>query len=306
MSSDGTISFAQISDLHLSTLPGLAPGWIFSKRLLGYLSWFRKRRHEHSLDVLQALRHDLARDHVDRLLISGDLTHLGLPDEFRQARSWLDEFAADTVSVVPGNHDSYVAESWSDTYARWTPYFTSDGRATPGSAAEAFPSLTIRGGTAFIGLSSALPTPPLFATGKLGTVQLQKLERLLSETGDKGLFRVIYLHHPPFPGMEKWRKRLCDSRQLQEVIERHGAELILFGHTHKRQAREVNSGGKSVLVMGAASTSARGGHGEVASYHYFRLSAQPHAWQLSVDHRLYDPATHQFLSDGQQHFEIAR
>ena len=41
-------TFAQISDPHLSTLEDVNPRELFNKRALGYLSWRRKRRFEHS------------------------------------------------------------------------------------------------------------------------------------------------------------------------------------------------------------------------------------------------------------------
>ena len=81
--------FAQISDPHLSSLETVNATDLLNKRALGYLSWRRKRRFEHRVEVLQALQGDLDLDELDQLLITGDLTHIGLPSEFRQASQWL-------------------------------------------------------------------------------------------------------------------------------------------------------------------------------------------------------------------------
>ena len=83
---------------------------LLNKRALGYLSWRRKRRFEHRREVLDALQRDLNLEQVDQLLVTGDLTHIGLPSEFEQARDWLRQLGdASKVALVPGNHDSCVA-----------------------------------------------------------------------------------------------------------------------------------------------------------------------------------------------------
>ena len=70
--------FAQISDPHLSSLEDVKPGQLLSKRLLGYLSWRRRRRFEHRREVLDALRSDLREHQLDQLLISGVPTSPGM------------------------------------------------------------------------------------------------------------------------------------------------------------------------------------------------------------------------------------
>ena len=88
---DGDPGFvlAHISDLHLSTLKDVHPGHLLDKRLLGYLSWRLRRRHEHRGEVLDALRADLHGSRPDHVAVTGDLTHVGLPQEFREAAAWL-------------------------------------------------------------------------------------------------------------------------------------------------------------------------------------------------------------------------
>lgn len=308
MSAEAKQVFVHLSDLHLSDLSGVGFSQLLSKRLLGYLSWRRKRRREHSTAVLTALRADLDLLPVNHLLVSGDLTHLGLPDEFSQVRGWLDRLAAaGDISVVPGNHDSYVAESWQNTYSQWHPYLRSDGAAVPTSLAQAFPSLKVRNGIAYIGLNSALPTPPFFATGKLGSAQLEKLSALLAETASQGLFRVVYLHHPPIPGQEKWRKRLCDAAALLDVILRQGAELLLHGHSHKWQHEMLElPGGKAVPVIGVPSSSALGQHGEAALYNRYSLESVATGWILQLDSRRYQHDGACFVSVGTESFAIPR
>lgn len=229
--------FAQISDPHLSTLEGVRWRELLSKRLLGYLSWRRRRRFEHRQEILEALRRDLGRIPLLQLLVTGDLTHIGLPQEFLQARGWLESLGdPGQVAVVPGNHDAYVASDWGETFVQWAEYMASDDAV---ERAPAFPSLRVRGEIAFIGLSTACPKPPFLATGTAGAAQLARLPALLAETAQAGLFRVVYLHHPPLPGQEAWRKRLTDAAAVSKLLVEHGAELVLCGHSHRRFRGEL-------------------------------------------------------------------
>ena len=148
--------FAQLSDPHLSSLENVQRGQLRGKRFLGYLSWRRKRKDEHRPEVLDALLADIATRSLDQVVVTGDLTHVGLPSEFRQARDWLERLgSADQVTLVPGNHDACVAEPWSDTFALWEDYLRSDPEA---GTQDWFPSLRVRGEIACIGLSTACPT----------------------------------------------------------------------------------------------------------------------------------------------------
>jgi 3',5'-cyclic AMP phosphodiesterase CpdA len=285
--------FAQISDPHLSTLEGVGARELLNKRVLGYLSWRRKRRYEHRSEVLDALRRDLQGEEFEQLLVTGDLTHIGLPAEFRQARDWLQQLGPPAqVAAIPGNHDACVPSDWRQTFALWRDYMASDPQAnspsTPTDLDDLFPSLRIRGEIAFIGLSTACPTPPLMASGSLGRDQLEKLASLLEITAQQSLFRVVYLHHCPLPGVEKWRKRLTDAPELQALLEQHGAELILHGHGHRAHYLELECSCGSVPVIAIPSASALGLHGaDVASYNRYRVERSQQGWNLDIEGRRY-------------------
>ena len=112
------------------------------------------------------------------------------------------------------------------TLGLWEPYMASDQPTTTGSE-HVVPSLRIRGPVAFIGLSSARPSPPFMAVGSLGKTQLKRLAELLEQARQQKLFRVVMVHHAPIPASDKWRKRLTDSADLCRVLSKHGVELVL-------------------------------------------------------------------------------
>lgn len=298
-----TFVLAHISDLHLSSLTGVCVTSLLNKRLLGYISWHRRRRHIHSPHVLDALLLDLAEAAPGHVAVTGDLTNLGLPDEFRQAALWLKRLGTpERVTVVPGNHDTYVATSWQDTFSHWAPYLAGDDDDV---AAGVYPSLRVRGPAALIGLSSARPSMPFVAIGSLGRHQLARFEEVLEQTGRLGLLRIVLIHHPPIPGSISWRKRLTDAPLFGEVIARQGAELILHGHAHVSMEEELVAGARHIPVLGVPSASNSSPIPQrTARYHICRFEHTAGGWILRLTVRAYSPAQNRFVAGTEKEIRL--
>jgi 3',5'-cyclic AMP phosphodiesterase CpdA len=291
-------SLAHLSDLHLTTLIKARPHQLLNKRLFGYLSWLRKRRIVHRLDVVSALLQDLKQRQPDHIAVTGDLTHLGLPSEFAEASRWISLLGTPKqVTLVPGNHEAYVGKTWHKHLSVWAPYLASDEQQKPCLTENFYPSLRVRGPVAIIGLCSASPSLPFLATGKLGKDQLAVFEKILSATKKRGLLRIVLIHHPPVPGSIKWRKRLVDSSQFASVIARQGAELVLHGHTHAQITTALKSPNGMTPVIGAPSTSeVDQRHGRNASYNIYKFVRTELSWRLTMAIRTYSEKTGQFFS----------
>lgn len=303
---------AHISDLHLSSLKDVYPGTLLDKRLLGYLSWRLCRQHEHRSEVLDALCADLHSSQPDHIAVTGDLTHVGLPQEFREAAVWLARLGKPhDITLVPGNHDAYVRQPWAQTFAQWLEYMAGDRAAADGAAGNAaqdavFPSLRIRGKMALIGVSTATPTMPLLATGSLGRHQIKQLDRMLDETASSGLFRIVLLHHPPAAQTVGWRKSLTDGAAFREVLARRGAELVLHGHAHFSAAAYLDVPQGRVPVFGVPSASAISKKvNRRAKYHVYRIRGGSEGWQLIVSVRAYAPDRVRFVSAAADHLHAA-
>jgi 3',5'-cyclic AMP phosphodiesterase CpdA len=298
--------FAQISDPHLSSLAAVRWRDLLNKRFLGYLSWRRKRRFEHRPEVLDALLADLRQYRLDQLLVTGDLTHVGLPQEFREARDWLGRLGDPAeVAVVPGNHDAYVAADWGETFALWREYMASD--STVAGHGGAFPSLRVRGDIAFVGVSTACPKPPLMATGTAGARQLSQLRELLADAARERRFRVVYLHHSPLPGDERWRKRLTDAPALRDVLVEQGAELIVHGHGHRGSLAELETCHGPAPVIAVPSASALGLHGaDSACYNHYTVTGSGEGWRLEIETRAYDHGKGRFCPTERNRIELPR
>ena len=301
------LTFAQLSDPHLSCPTPLRATDLLGKRALGYLSWRLARRHRHLAGVLAALVQDLRAAQADHVVVTGDLTHLGLPHEFEQARRWLDALGpAPALSVVPGNHDAYARSEWQQTIGRWAPFFDSDpgfdsapGAGGDAQGAAAFPSVRVRGPVVFVGLSTARPSAPWLAVGEVGSRQLDALARVLADARRRGLVRIVLLHHPPLAETTGWRKRLVDGARLRAVLAAQGVELVLHGHTHRASIGSLETSTGTAAVVGVSSASAVGPeHERLARYHLYRLERQGERYQVWLSARIYEPATGRFVPDG--------
>jgi 3',5'-cyclic AMP phosphodiesterase CpdA len=289
---------AHLSDLHIGPLPRVRPGTLLGKRALGYLSWHLRKQRVHRPEVLAALRQDLLAIAPDHIAITGDLINLALPAEFVQAADWLRELGpSERVSVVPGNHEAYAAVSCTESLAHWAAYMSSDEDAASLEHRVAFPYLRRRGPFALIGLSTASVSPPGFATGRLGAVQLQALDRLLAGLTGADYYRILLLHHPPRESSSAWRKRLIDAAAFRRIVAERGAELILHGHEHLPSHGALEGQDGPMPVIGVPSASSLDSRPERrAQYQIHTIARGANGWHRHSQTRRYDPATLSFTA----------
>lgn len=296
--------FAHISDPHLSSLDDVPWRQLLNKRILGYLSWRLSRRHIHRRDILRSLINNLDSTRVQHLVISGDLTHIGTAIECQQVKKWLDELgSASYISVIPGNHDAYIKTDKSQTTNLWASYMDSDVESK--STMTPFPSLRRRGPIAIIGVSTAVPTAPFFATGRIGNTQLELLAQTLKQTREQGLFRVVVIHHGPLVHSNKFRKRLIDSEQFRSVIQTHGTELILHGHGHYPVVDVLKTADAEIPVIGAASASLLSSSKvKRAGYNTYEVNTSSSGWELQMQSFSYDEGTAKFIIREEKEFVL--
>jgi len=278
-------TLAHLSDPHLPPLPAASFRDLAGKRALGYLNWTRNRHKYHRRDVLDALVSDMQAQAPDHIAVTGDLVNLALEAEFAPSRAWLDSVGTpDRVTVIPGNHDTYVRATRHRFAQAWGSYL--DGDDAPGKGGS-FPSLRRRGPLALISLSSAVPTPPLMATGTLGHAQLAELERLLERLSAEAAFRVLLVHHPL--RSDSRVKRLTDSPQLLALLRQHGVELVLHGHDHVHSTIWIEGPKGSIPAVGVPSASALAhGHTPAAAYNLFAIERDGAAWRVEQTVRSVD------------------
>ena len=283
---------AHLSDIHLGPLPELSIRELASKRVTGYVNWYRNRRRTMFGDTLTDLLQDLHREAPDHVAVTGDLVNLATKTETIAARLWLEDLGKPRdVSVVPGNHDAYVPGALKRSCREWAAYMVGDNPLA--AVGRRFPYMRVRENVAIFGVSSAEATAPFFATGTFKRGQALALARQLEAAKALGLFRVVMIHHPPVSGSTSWHKRLIGKQFFSKVLRDIGAELVLPRATthldtlYWLDGEPLPAGGShKVPVVGVPSASqGPGSTNPTARYNLFEISGEPGVWNLTQRER---------------------
>ncbi|GLK76856.1 metallophosphoesterase [Methylopila jiangsuensis] len=265
---------AHLSDPHLGPLPRFTALEMLSKRGLGAINWYRRRRRWHDMAVLDQIVTDVVDEEPDAIAVTGDLTNLGLEAEFLPAAAFLGRLGpASKVAAIPGNHDAYVRRIVGAPSRVWASHMSCD------DGGAGFPYVRRHGLIALIGLSSAVATAPLAATGEVGPAQRAALAPLLRRLKAEGLFRVVTVHHPVAEDGTPWLRRLRDADALRAVLAAEGAELVLHGHNHEPTRHAVPGPNGPIPVIAVPSCSAGPtSHEPPAAYNLYEVSGGPGGW----------------------------
>jgi 3',5'-cyclic AMP phosphodiesterase CpdA len=257
-----------------------------SKRVLGYVNWHRGRKYVHRRDILDLITSDIVEQEPDHIAVTGDLVNLGLPEEFLRAAKWLHHLGPpDKVTAIPGNHDAYVRLHPEAGTRHWRPYMEANraGEALFATPEERFPFVRRFGDVALVALSSAIPTMPFIAAGKVGSPQRELLGKALGDLKAEGLFRVVLLHHPPLRAQAGWHRGLRDAGNFKKVLQRHGAELVLHGHNHVQTALELPTATGPAIIVGVPSASeAVEGRTPAARYNKYAIARNGGGWRVEM------------------------
>jgi 3',5'-cyclic AMP phosphodiesterase CpdA len=260
---------AHCSDLHLLSHDGARWLELANKRWIGRMNLISNRSRHYHVAAFDDMVTDLNTQQIDHVLCTGDVTNLALRREFEFARGKFDGLAhgKTNITVIPGNHDAYVAEGVGlfaemfEPFARTDPgweWQPNDRRADAESdlveGVPRWPIVRLRGDLALIGLSTSRQTPWFTAYGRVGDGQLERLARVLEDPRLAGKFRLVAIHHPPAGVRARSKIRgLRDHEAFAQVIGEVGAELIVHGHEHRDMTEEIQGPNGAVPVRGVQS-----------------------------------------------------
>lgn len=296
---------AHFSDPHLFALEGLSPWRLLNKRLTGWMNLKLHRGRKHREAYLHAVLGELRRLAVAQVVVTGDLTALALEQEFIAVRKLLhDEVGLEPrdVSVVPGNHDAYTRGALRDRrFGRFFEEFTTSD--LPDIAVDLglgrFPFVRIRDKVAIIGLSTAVPRPPLIAAGALGRSQAEALRAILVHPDVAQRVAVILLHHPPFllkNRAKNFFEGIRDRSSFTYAVDGLASGLVLHGHLHRRAQRLFRTGAGQLRVVGATSASLHHLDGaRMAGFNVYEFG--PDGDLVNVEARVYEPETKGFRTE---------
>jgi 3',5'-cyclic-AMP phosphodiesterase len=184
------VLIAQISDVHVG-------GARYRQELL-----------RTAIDELNAAEPDL-------VVVAGDLTDDGYPDQYPVAREELARIACEHVVRVPGNHDArnvgYVL--FEDTFG----------------ARDSRQRLELPGGElALVAVDSSKPD---LDEGEIGREHYGWIEEGFAGEADLRVF-VCHHHLMPIPGTGRERNQVLDAGDVLSLLRRCGVDIVLSGHRH--------------------------------------------------------------------------
>jgi 3',5'-cyclic-AMP phosphodiesterase len=149
------------------------------------------------------------------VVIAGDLTDDGYPDQYPVAKEELSAIEAVQVVRVPGNHDArnvgYL--HFEDTFG----------------ARDSRERLELGGlDVAVVAVDS---TKPDLDEGEIGREHYGWIEEGFSEGNDLRVF-VCHHHLVPIPGTGRERNQVRDAGDVLSLLRRCGVDLVLAGHRH--------------------------------------------------------------------------
>jgi 3',5'-cyclic AMP phosphodiesterase CpdA len=288
---------AHMTDPHFRSFAGLRLVDLASKRGIGALNVFINRRRFHKMELLDALAVDLANEKPDHLTVSGDLSNVSLKSEWRGALTWLRGLTSppEDVTVIPGNHDAYVAsvvESgvFEELFHAYQTVRPQSGERA-GAIRHGYPFVRFRGPIALLAVNSCVATRDLGAWGEIGQPQLDAIAAMLGSPEVRARRRVVMLHHPPVKLKGGENRNLKDREEFAAMLERAGADLVIHGHDHRDELAVLRGPARqSIPVVGAGSASYAGSPTRRARYNIYEFDGA----QITVTTRAHDESTGTF------------
>lgn len=173
------------------------------------------------------------RDEADVLVLAGDLTNFGRPQEMEPLVNVLVRLRIPTIAVL-GNHDYESGQE-----AELMRMMTAEGIKVLDGTGYERDGVGFAGTKGFIGgfgrgVLTAFGEPEVKAFVKVSIDEAMKLERAMSQL--RAAKRVVVLHYAPISGTVSGEAQeiypYLGSSRLAEVVDRHGAELVVHGHAH--------------------------------------------------------------------------
>src|SRR5438270_6019256 len=184
------------------------------------------------------------RDDADVLVIAGDLTNYGKPEEMHSLLNALVRLRIPIVAVL-GNHD-YESGQEQELIRLMT---TEGIKVLDGSSYER-DSVGFAGTKGFLGgfgrgVLTAFGEREVKAFVQAAIDEAVKLERAMSQLRTKK--RIVVLHYSPIASTVMGEAPeifpFLGTSRLAEVVDRHGADLVVHGHAHRGTLEGKTTGG---------------------------------------------------------------
>ncbi|HSF39751.1 MAG TPA: metallophosphoesterase family protein [Thermoanaerobaculia bacterium] len=210
----------------------------------------------HLPKVRQGVLDFIERNRPSLVVLSGDLTQRARPEQFRQAREFVDQIPVPTL-VVPGNHDVPLYRVWErifNPYGCYRKHFS-----------EELEPVFRDDEMLVVGINTAFGWT--IKDGRITLKRLLEVEKVLKDTPES-VFKVVVAHHHMIPPPNFGTQRvLANAYEAIDLFSSAGVDLILSGHLHQAyigNSEEFYPKGRPpvVILHSGTTTSSRGRAGE--------------------------------------------
>lgn len=175
-------------------------------------------------NVGEAAQRLAAQLELNAIVVSGDFTQRAKPEQFQEARDFLDRLPDVPKIVVPGNHDVplyRVGERLSDPLKHYRAIIE-----------ERLNYVVEIEGAMFVALDSTAPRSAI-SNGRIHAEQLEFCEESFKGLPDETLKVVVAHHHfAPAPDYERDSTMPKSKRAIDKFVDLD-VDLILGGHLHR-------------------------------------------------------------------------
>lgn len=225
------------------------------------------------------------------IVASGDFTQRAKPEQFAEARAFLDRLPPVPLVVTPGNHDTplyRVTERVLDPFGHYREHISPE-----------LDTVTRIPGATIVAINSMAPLRGL-VNGRVHRWQLEFVREALEGRPDEELKIVVAHHHfappPDFEGAEAMPK----AKRALDLFTRMKVDMILGGHLHRAyigNSLDVYAGvdrEHGIVIVQSGTTTSRRGRArerEKNSLNVLRLDSQA----IRVTHYMYFDDAGEFI-----------
>ncbi len=164
---------------------------------------------------LEAAIREINQSRPDLVVVAGDVTDEGYPDQYAAAKEQLDALDCPRLVVVPGNHD-----------ARHVGYLQYEQAFGPRDS-----RLRLTAGDVEVALVAVDSSKPDLDEGEIGREHYGWIEEGFRGPADLRAF-VCHHHLMPIPGTGRERNQVLDAGDVLSLLRRCEVDLVLSGHRH--------------------------------------------------------------------------
>jgi 3',5'-cyclic AMP phosphodiesterase CpdA len=204
----------------------------------------------------------------DAIVVSGDLTQRAKPQQFSDARAFLERLPDVPKLTIPGNHDVplfRVAERLSDPHRYYRQYISPE-----------LDQVLRLPGAVVVGLDSTAPRRTI-SNGRLRLEKLDFCSRAFAEA-QPGAARIVVAHHhfAPAPDYLHDQTMPKSKRAIERFVDL-GVDLILGGHLHRAYIGNSldfypgNHRDQGIIIVQSGTSTSRRGRGREREKNSFNL-----------------------------------